>query len=268
MAKRKTASAERRPAELSPQRIKAAIPKLERRLRELEEARVDTWDETVRNELNALQLRVDDTLMEIFGPDSTDYKRHQVTQFWIKVPHSGMDRTLPQGYIRGYREAIEEAKSKVRTALSILEERLRDMGESPGGQALQAIEGLDLHPEIEQAAGAPYRDNHYSNAIEDAVKALNGLVKLRSGMDNLDGTTLMERVFNPKDPVLRFNELADESDRNQQKGYMMLYSGAVTGLRNPRAHKLMVDDAERALEFIAFVSLLAKLLDDAERVRD
>lgn len=48
---------------------------------------------------------------------------------------------------------------------------------------------------------------------------------------------------------------------------MMMLSGAVTGLRNPRAHRLMKDDPERALEFIAYVSLLAKLVDDAKRLR-
>jgi hypothetical protein len=47
---------------------------------------------------------------------------------------------------------------------------------------------------------------------------------------------------------------------------MMLFSGAVAGLRNPRAHRLVKDDAERALEFIAFVSLLAKLADQAKKV--
>ena len=46
---------------------------------------------------------------------------------------------------------------------------------------------------------------------------------------------------------------------------MMMFSGAVAGLRNPRAHKFIKDDPERALEFIAFVSLLAKLLDDAKK---
>jgi Protein of unknown function (Hypoth_ymh) len=46
---------------------------------------------------------------------------------------------------------------------------------------------------------------------------------------------------------------------------MMLFSGAVSGLRNPRAHGFIHDDAERALEFIAFVSLLAKLLDEAKQ---
>ena len=36
-----------------------------------------------------------------------------------------------------------------------------------------------------------------------------------------------------------------------------MFSGAVAGLRNPRATRLIKDDPERALEFIAFVSLLA-----------
>ena len=71
----------------------------------------------------------------------------------------------------------------------------------------------------------------------------------------------MERAFSPTNPLLKFNALADQSDRDEQKGYMMLFSGAVAGLRNPRAHRFVQDDPERALEFIAFVSLLAKLLE-------
>jgi uncharacterized protein (TIGR02391 family) len=75
----------------------------------------------------------------------------------------------------------------------------------------------------------------------------------------------MEFVLNPKNPVLKFNKLADESDLNEQKGFMMMFSGAVAGLRNPRAHKIIKDDPEMALEFISFVSLLAKLADRAKR---
>jgi hypothetical protein len=59
--------------------------------------------------------------------------------------------------------------------------------------------------------------------------------------------------------------LDDQSDIDEQRGYMMMFSGAVAGLRNPRAHKFVQDDPERALEFIAFVSLLAKLLDGARK---
>jgi uncharacterized protein (TIGR02391 family) len=77
----------------------------------------------------------------------------------------------------------------------------------------------------------------------------------------------MQRAFSASNPVLKFNSLADDFDRDEQVGFMMMFSGAVVGLRNPRAHKLIKDDAERALEFIAFISLLAKLLDGAAKAR-
>jgi uncharacterized protein (TIGR02391 family) len=131
---------------------------------------------------------------------------------------------------------------------------------------LQAYKGLDLHRDIAQAASALYEGGHYRNAVMDAVIALNNLVRLKSG-EQRDGTALMKHVFSPKNPIVRFNELADDSDREEQKGYMMMLCGAVSGLRNPRAHTLFDDDPERALEFIAFVSLLAKLVDGATRHR-
>ena len=138
-------------------------------------------------------------------------------------------------------------------------------GEANGAnRTLRAYEGLDLHPEIARAATKLFRDGHYANAVEAAVKALNNLVRLRSGLE-LDGSTLMEQAFSLNKPILQFNALSDQSERDEQRGYMMMFAGAVAGLRNPRAHKFVQDNAERALEFIAFVSLLAKLLDETER---
>ena len=87
---------------------------------------------------------------------------------------------------------------------------------------------------------------------------------MRSG-EALDGGALMQKVFSPNAPILWFNGLADQSEKDEQLGFIMMFSGAVAGLRNPRAHKLIKDDPERALEFIAFASLLAKLLDGAKK---
>jgi uncharacterized protein (TIGR02391 family) len=142
----------------------------------------------------------------------------------------------------------------------MLRERLEENAESNSQRALRAYTALDLHPAIVDAATDLYRDGHYANAIEDSVKALNNLVRLKSGLE-ADGAPLMTTAFSPEKPVLRFNELQDQSDRDEQRGFMMMFAGAVAGLRNPRAHKLIKDDPERALEFIAFVSLLGKLLD-------
>jgi uncharacterized protein (TIGR02391 family) len=141
---------------------------------------------------------------------------------------------------------------------------LADADEDASRRALRAYEGLELHSEIARAASDLYRNGHYANAVEASVKALNALVRLRSGLE-IDGASLMEQAFSPNKPVLQFNDLSDKSDHDEQKGFMMMFSGAVSGLRNPRAHGFIHDDPERALEFIAFVSLLAKLLDEAKR---
>ena len=60
------------------------------------------------------------------------------------------------------------------------------------------------------------------------MKALNNLVRLRSGLEH-EGTTLMERAFSPTNPVIKFNDLTTQSDRDEQKGFMMMFSGAVLG---------------------------------------
>ena len=52
----------------------------------------------------------------------------------------------------------------------------------------------------------------------------------------LDGSKLMEAVFNPNNPILNFNALADQSDKDEQKDFMMMFWGAVAGLRNPTQH--------------------------------
>ena len=72
------------------------------------------------------------------------------------------------------------------------------------------------------------------------MKALNLLVRLSSGLE-LDGMPL-QQAFSPKNPILKFNDLSNKSDEDEQTGFMMMFSGAVSGLRNPRAHGFINDD--------------------------
>ena len=46
---------------------------------------------------------------------------------------------------------------------------------------------------------------------------------------------------------------------------MYLFSGVTSGLRNPRAHSLDPDTAEYAVEAIALISFLAKVVDTAKK---
>lgn len=251
-------------ANLTETQVRAAIPKIKRRFDELSQLEVDKLDnQSGPHILDALAQKINATLREVFGPDTIEYEEYSVETFKpvFGIWFDGMDDTL-RGNLDEVRNKVRGGISKIQALLETLQEQAGvDEGET-SARSIRAYGGLDLHPEIARAASKLYKDGHYANAVEASVKALNGLVRLRSGLE-YDGTTLMERAFSPANPVLKFNNLLDQSDKDEQKGFMQLFSGAVSGLRNPRAHGFIQDDPERALEFIAFVSLLAKLLDGA-----
>jgi len=253
-------------ASLSYQQMEVAIPKIERRIADLEGFDVDSVNDRSDARIDALEKSLDALLVSIFGAGTVEYDRYhwQVTRLdtaSINMMHQTPIHEVREGLLRG----ISTAKAHLETIKKGFLEDLGDAGLTSAGKTLKAYEGLELHPEIERAVGNLYRDGHYANAVEDATKALNALVRMRSGVEDKDGSTLMEAVFSPKNPILKFNKLADTSDIDEQKGFMMMLSGAVAGLRNPRAHKIIKDDPEMALEFIAYVSLLAKLVDKSSK---
>jgi uncharacterized protein (TIGR02391 family) len=257
-------------ANLSAPQIREAIPLLQFCIAKLRALPVETIASRSDPIVLSLQSIIDGMLHRIFGADTDEYHRLREIQL-LDTPQSV---PLDGGY-GTVGEPIQEIQYRInqkrRRAIALLTEEVallkEQLGDDQGptdDRLGRAYSNLDLHPEIARAASTLYRDGHYANAVVDAVKALNDLVRLRSG-EALDGTALMQKVFSPKKPILRFNELKDRTDQDEQEGFMMMFSGAVAGLRNPRAHKLIKDDPERSLEFIAFVSLLAKLLDGARK---
>ncbi len=264
MAKRK--QSEPIEANLSYQQMEVAIPKIDRRIADLESFDVDSIADRRDARIGALAKSLDALLVSVFGAGTVEYDRYhwQVTR--LDTASINMMYRTPIHEVReGLRRGIATAKAHLEAIKKGFLEELGDAGLTSSGKTLKAYEGLELHPEIERAVGNLYRDGHYANAIEDATKALNALVRMRSGVDDKDGIPLMETVFSPKNSILKFNNLADQSDVDEQKGFMMMFGGAVAGLRNPRAHKIIKDDPEMALEFIAFISLLAKLVDKSTK---
>ena len=250
-------------AQLSPAAMHAAIPKLKRRIEDLRALSPESVQERSDPRFQSAVDKIDDTLVEIFGSDTVEYRRYSIHS--LDTASIQMGGTPMHEVRQGHKRGIERAISTLQTIIDLFQERTGDVGSSSELSAVRSFGSLDLHPEIKRAVAQLFSDGHYSNAIEDACKVLDGLVKIRSGKFELSGTDLMMTVFSVKNPILRFNELSSESDRSEQQGLMHLYAGAMLAFRNPRAHELVKDDAEYALEAISFVSLLAKTLDRAKK---
>ena len=260
MANRKTPLQQPVAANLSAEQMRSAIPKLERRIRDLEG--FDPNSMTQRNDprLDALESKLKDTLAGVFGDGTIEHNRFGSGSL-DNAGYNMMYDTPLGDVIQSVHESKEREISNLRTIIELFVEKLEDGGESPTSRARRAFGDLDLHPEIARACSKLFADGHYAESIENACKVLDMLVKMRSMRTDPSGTELMQLVFSPKAPILKFNEQQNDSEKSEQQGMMYLYAGTMLAIRNPRAHGLVQDHPENAISYISFISMLAKALD-------
>lgn len=244
--------------------MELAISNINRRLDELKQFNINSISAYNDPCIEAYEHKINNLLKDLYGINTIEYESYKYIADFSPSSYSPSTPSLSE--IQSHIEhRIKRAITILETIKQNFQEKIQDANIDKSKKAMKAYEHLELHPAIAEAASELFYDGHYSNAIEDAVKALNDVVRLNSGVVNKDGVALMQHVFSAKNPILKFNSSNDEYDQNEQKGLMNLFEGAVAGLRNPRAHKIIQDDPERALEFIGFISLLAKLADEAEK---
>lgn len=241
--------------------IDQAIAKIKRRIAEVQalDARAVQWD---NQRVRHVEENIHTTLLEVFGPGSPEYNANGNYRFVSLFAAGNLGDDDCQGE---FAKNIPQAATMLENLVARLQEKRADLGHDTTARVRSAFEQMELHPRIAAASADLYRDGHYRNAVLDASLALVNFVKEKSRLHNLDGAKLMTTAFSKNSPVLAVNALADQTDEDEQEGMMHLFMGGVLALRNPRAHALLDDSPELALEYIGFISLLAKRLEAAER---
>lgn len=127
-----------------------------------------------------------------------------------------------------------------------------------------------IHPLIQKSSKKLFQDGHYANAAEDAFVELNGRAKaiykklVPSATKIPDGTDLMHKLFGSNPLLCPVCDTSTESGDNYQQGFHFMTAGAMSALRNPKAHSndevLTKDEAMRRL---MFASMLMYKLDEA-----
>ena len=124
-----------------------------------------------------------------------------------------------------------------------------------------------LHPSVVAVAKSRFETGHFADAVEAALKEVNSRVKAvvraKTGRE-FDGSELMQRAFSLRDPIIQLGDLSTETGRSMQKGYLELFSGSMTGVRNPKAHANVTISKGRCIEFLFLASLLMGKLDEAD----
>ena len=122
-----------------------------------------------------------------------------------------------------------------------------------------------LHPKIVEVSKSRFETNHFADSVEAAFKEVNNIVKVivkQKTSQEYDGADLMNKAFSLQNPIIVLDDLSTETGKNIQKGYMQIFSGAMTGIRNPKAHENITIDSQRAIHFLFLASLLMFKIDE------
>jgi hypothetical protein len=134
-----------------------------------------------------------------------------------------------------------------------------------------------LHPWVWDHAKSLWADGHRRSAVQTAGTALFDAhvpAKLGKARDQTGGFNLMG-AFSPKDPapgsprlrLTAYDRIADEQNwKSAHEGAMHLGQGCALYIRNLSTHDLREPDEQEALEMLAALSLVARLVDRAEVV--
>lgn len=122
-----------------------------------------------------------------------------------------------------------------------------------------------VHPRVASLSRPRFEAGFFGDAVEASFKEVNEaakrIVREVNGRE-LDGATLMNTAFSPRDPLIRLTPLETETDRSIQQGYMQIMAGAMIGIRNPKAHGNLNPGAKQALHLICLASLLMCKIDE------
>lgn len=118
-------------ANLTLAQMQAALPKLDRRLADLDSFEVASIRERFDPIADALATKVNGTLQDILGHDTVEYNEYSVGSFDTLPLYVGGGREpLPEVH-KGYEEGIRRCKLKLSALRELLAERIADAAEAP-----------------------------------------------------------------------------------------------------------------------------------------
>lgn len=143
---------------------------------------------------------------------------------------------------------------------------LSDQASNPSADQRESMHWSGMHPAVADVAKSRFESGHLADSVEAALKSVEARVRdltVNTAAEKLRGSKLMQRALSPNAPVLQLADLTTESGRNVQIGYMQIFAGSMTGIRNPKAHDNLQISTGEAAHLLYLASLLMYKLDEA-----
>lgn len=222
------------------------------------------------------------------GPGTTKWKRIFNSLAYLQNKHQVGNHTVmllnevmrPEAYV-SKRDLFKTRQEQLNTVLAFAGYYVRDDGKigtsskattldeafSKANRMGEQLRSRGVHPQVLAFCSAELVQSNYFHAVFEAMKSIKTRINEMAKIDG-DGASLVEQVFGlTNGPVIAINELRNQTDEGEQKGFVNLLKGLFGMVRNPLAHNAKVEwqmSEQDALDILTTLSLVHRKLDCAK----
>lgn len=178
---------------LSPDAVKNGIKLLKRRISEIEALEPQQIDRNHCPELVAIEADTGQTLAQIFGQDTEDYKRYRAAAHWNRGPYSYADNVPSEVIHRALRKSKDHALALLNSAIRALEERSELFAPAALSSALDNVPAYPTPSASNKIFVVHGHDNGAKHAVARFIEQLGFDPVILHEQPN-QGRTIIEKV--------------------------------------------------------------------------
>ena len=154
-----------------------------------------------------------------------------------------------------FKENGKFASTEVTTTISQAEQK--------ANRFKSKLEQRNVHSKIYEYCKAELLAENYFHSVFEAVKSIAETIRQKTGLIQ-DGGELVDIAFSIKNPLIKINDLSNETKESEHKGFANLIKGVFGMFRNTTAHapKIIWEINENdALDIMSTISLIHRRME-------
>ena len=118
-----------------------------------------------------------------------------------------------------------------------------------------------IRDDLWKAIQAHYERTDYTEAVRDAVFHMSEVLREKGGIEDKDGTKLVETALLGNNPAILVNKNESTTEKDFQQGIGFAFKGIMQSVRNPLSHESFQYTQDEA-EVVNGVKFIAKVISD------
>jgi len=222
------------------------------------------------------------------GPEMTKWKRIFNSLAHLQNVHGVGNHTImlinevmrPEAYVSS-RNLFRSRQEQLNTVLAFAGYYVRDDGKvattskattlneafAKANRLEEQLRSRGVHPRVLHFCQAELVQSNYFHAVFEAMKSIKSRINQMAKLDG-DGAPLVDEAFGlARGPIIAINELRNQTEEGEQRGFSNLLKGLFGMVRNPLAHNAKIEwemSEQDALDILTTLSLVHRKLDSAK----